>query len=99
MKEFILTRKLKDYSEFYWRAVVEGIVILLKYRDSGLLEEDLKTMYEKLRIEISEMDLSNIVYDFSDELSAILLGSYPQPNFWTATIDDYKKHPNFGSFF
>ena len=99
MKNFIMAQKLIDYGDIYWKTVTQGVIIMMIHRDKGLSKEDMIVNYEKLRLEISEMQLTIIVNDFCDELLAVLIHAYPQPDFWTATIDDYKVHPNFKEYF
>lgn len=89
----IFTDRVDDNS--YWKKVIEGIELLLKYRNSYTDKQLFINKYVEVRNGVVEEKKDRLTEEISDELWAILINAYPMPDFWICTLDDFKSHPSF----
>ena len=97
--QLLSTIAFSGSKEQYWRVVLEGVKLLMGYRDLPVARFELIRIYLKCKAEILDsLTNSDLREDVLDELEAILIGWYPMNDFWTSTFDQFIDHPNFKAY-
>jgi len=83
----------------YWATVGKGITLLFKIKPLFSNKEDLKDYFIETKGKILKVNPDPFNEEILDEMEAIIIKAYPMPDFWEATLDDFKKHNNFQDVF
>jgi hypothetical protein len=100
IRDFLLSgHNVNKYGDEYWVKVVRGLKILFEFKKNMGSKNALIGAYMEVRNEILVPGVHPFIEDLSDELLAILIGSYPMPDFWTSSLDDFRSHKSFKKYF
>ena len=99
IENFLLNQNIKAHDDDYWLNVVKGIILLFKYKEHFTDNDHYIKEFLKIREVILNNNGDPLTEDLTDELWAVLIKSYPMPNFWTASLEDFKQHDNFKPYF